>query len=74
VDSNDWAIERAAAIFARYGDFIRRVISFQASGRLDGEDLYQEFYLVLIEKPIPTDVQNIGRTSKDTCTEPSCIM
>ncbi|MBP7051518.1 MAG: sigma-70 family RNA polymerase sigma factor [Phycisphaerae bacterium] len=59
VDSNDWAIERAAAIFARYGDFIRRVISFQAGGRLDDEDLYQEFYLVLIEKPIPTDVQNI---------------
>jgi RNA polymerase sigma factor (sigma-70 family) len=59
VDTKDSAIQRAAVIFTHYGDFIRSVIRFQAGGGLDVEDLYQEFYLVLIHKPIPAGVQNI---------------
>ncbi len=59
MDTNDWAIERAAAIFAQHGDFIRGVIRFQAGGKLDVEDLYQEFYLALIHNPIPLGVHNM---------------
>ncbi|MEN6424166.1 MAG: sigma-70 family RNA polymerase sigma factor [Phycisphaerales bacterium] len=49
----------ADAIFAEYGGFIRTIIRVQAGAKLDEEDLYQEFYLVLLRKPIPADVQNV---------------
>jgi len=59
VDTNESAIRRATAIFAKYGDFIRTIIHFQAADRLDVEDLHQEFFFALIRKPVPPDVQNI---------------
>ena len=49
----------ADAIFAEYGGFIRTIIRVQAGSRLDPEDLCQEFYLTLLRKPIPADVQNM---------------
>jgi len=59
VDTNEPAIEMANAIFAEYGGFIRTVIRFQVGNKLDVEDLYQEFYLALVRKPIPADVQKV---------------
>jgi len=59
VDTNESAIRMANAIFAEYGDFIRAIIRVQAGAKLDVEDLYQEFYLALLHKPIPANVQNM---------------
>lgn len=53
------AVRRAVAIFNEYGDFIRAVIRFQAHDRSCHEDLFQEFFLALIRKPVPADVRNI---------------
>ena len=53
------AIQAAAETVVRHGSFIRAVIRFQAGGRLDEEDLFQEFYLALIRRPIPADVRNV---------------
>jgi len=47
------------AIFAEYDGFIRTIIRIQAGTKLDPEDLYQEFYLALLRKPIRADVQNM---------------
>ncbi len=53
------AVQRAVAIFNEYGDFIRAVIRFQAHERSWQEDLFQEFFLTLIRKPVPAEVRNI---------------
>jgi RNA polymerase sigma factor (sigma-70 family) len=52
------AIAAAARVFEAYGGFIRAVIRFQAGRRLDEGDLFQEFFLVLVHKPVPSHVRN----------------
>ena len=49
----------AAAIFSQYGNYIRAVIRFQTRNQFLEEDLYQEFFLVLLGKPIPSNVVNV---------------
>jgi RNA polymerase sigma factor (sigma-70 family) len=53
------AVRRAVAIFNEYADFIRDVIRFQAHDRSWREDLFQEFFLELIRRPVPADVRNV---------------
>ncbi len=55
----DPAVLAATAIFTQHGDLIRAVIRFQAGNKLDHDDLYQEFYLSLIRKPLPADVRDV---------------
>lgn len=57
--TSDSTVQKATAIFAEHEAFIRTSISIHAGDRLDPEDLYQEFYLSLIRKPIPDDVRDI---------------
>jgi RNA polymerase sigma factor (sigma-70 family) len=52
-------VEAAAGIFAEYGGFIRAVIGFQTHHKSEEEDLFQAFFLALIRRPMPADVQNI---------------
>jgi len=52
-------VSRAAEIFDEYGDFIRAIIRFQVHHRSGEEDLFQEFFLALIRKPVPVEVQNV---------------
>jgi len=53
------AVQRTIAIFDEYGDFIRTVIRFQTRDRSSQEDLFQEFFLILIRNPVPADVQHV---------------
>lgn len=57
--NTDSAVRAATAIFEEHGEFIRKVLGRQAGSKLDVEDLYQEFYLALIHKPVPTDVRDV---------------
>lgn len=57
--NNDAAIRGAEAIFKEHGKFIYLVLCHQAGGQLDVEDLYQEFYLVLLRKPVPSEVRDV---------------
>ena len=59
MDTNEPAIRAAAAIFAEYGGFIRTIIRFEAGKKLDVEDLYHEFFLALVFKPIPPGARSI---------------
>ncbi len=52
-------MERAVAIFSEYGDFILAVIRFQTHDRIWQEDLFQEFFLDLIHRPVPAGVRNL---------------
>ena len=52
-------VERAAEIFSEYGDFIRAVIRYQVSNDAQADDLFQDFFLSLVSRPIPARIQNI---------------
>jgi RNA polymerase sigma factor (sigma-70 family) len=52
-------VQRAAVIFFEHGDFIRTVIRRKVHDESRVEDLFQDFFLSLATRPIPTDVRNI---------------
>lgn len=53
------AVHAATEVFAAHGSFIRAVIRFQTRNHFREEDLYQEFFLSLIRKPVPAGVRNV---------------
>jgi RNA polymerase sigma factor (sigma-70 family) len=59
-DSNALSgVQRAAVIFFEHGDFIRTVIRRKVHDESRVEDLFQDFFLSLATKPLPSDVRNI---------------
>jgi RNA polymerase sigma factor (sigma-70 family) len=52
-------VEYAAEIFSRYGDFILSVIRYQTGNEALADDLFQDFFLSLVSRPIPPGIQNI---------------
>ena len=52
-------VERAAEIFDEYGDFILTVIRYQVNNDDLAEDLFQDFFLSLVSKPLPAGVKNV---------------
>lgn len=49
----------AAEVFAEYKDFIHMVIYSQVKNKSRADDIFQDFFLSLVSKPIPRDVKNI---------------
>jgi RNA polymerase sigma factor (sigma-70 family) len=49
----------ATKIFAEYGDFIHMVIFSQVKNEARTDDIFQDFFLFLVRKPMPQDVKNI---------------
>ena len=49
----------AMKVFEEHGDFIRRIIRFHVKNETEAEDLFQDFFLLLVSKPIPEEVQNV---------------
>ncbi len=52
-------VDHAAEIFAEYGVFIRTVIRFHVKSETQAEDMFQDFFLSLVYKPVPQNVKNI---------------
>lgn len=52
-------VQRAGEILREYNGFIRAIIRAHAHDKSVEEDLCQEFFLTLIQTPIPADVQNL---------------
>jgi RNA polymerase sigma factor (sigma-70 family) len=52
-------VAAAANVFAEYGDFIRTVICYQVKNETQADDLFQDFFLYLVVRPLPTGVRNI---------------
>ncbi len=52
-------IENAYRIVREYGGYIRLIIRGYAKNDAEAEDLFQDFVIHLIEKPIPSNVLNI---------------
>lgn len=53
------AVHAATEVFAVHGGFIRAVIRFQGKNRFREDDFYQDFFLSLVCRPIPEDVQDV---------------
>lgn len=52
-------VEYAAQIFEEHEGFIRWVIRTQNTNGASEDDLFQDFYLSLISKPMPDDVRSV---------------
>ncbi len=52
-------LAHAEDIFAEHGDYVRKIIRFHVRNHVEREDLFQDFFLELISRPIPEDVQNV---------------
>jgi RNA polymerase sigma factor (sigma-70 family) len=50
---------RAAKIFSLHGDFIRSVIRYRVKEEILVDDVFQDFFLSLVARPVPPDVRNI---------------
>ncbi|UCF43483.1 MAG: sigma-70 family RNA polymerase sigma factor [Planctomycetota bacterium] len=51
-------VNAAARVFAEYSEFIRGVIRYRVRNEAQAEDLFQDFFLTLIVKPLPEGIQN----------------
>ena len=49
----------ASEVFDRYGDEIRAVIHFNVKDKTKADDIFQEFFVSIVRKPIPSGVQDI---------------
>ena len=52
-------IDQAMKVFEEHGDFIHTVIRFHVRNAAEVDDLFQDFFLSLISRPIPKEVQNV---------------
>ena len=59
-------VDPAMKIFEEHGNFIHSVIRFNVNNEAEAEDLFQDFFLSLISKPIP-DSKN---DNADSCSSP----
>jgi RNA polymerase sigma factor (sigma-70 family) len=52
-------VARAAEIFSEYGDFIRAVIYYRVKNDAQADDLFQDFFLSLVSRPLPAGIRNV---------------
>jgi len=52
-------VSQASAIFTEHGDAIRAIIQFHVSDKSKVDDIFQDLFLAIVDKPIPSDVQNL---------------
>jgi RNA polymerase sigma factor (sigma-70 family) len=49
----------AAEVFEKFGDEIRAFIHFNVKDKSKADDIFQEFFVSIVHKPIPSDIQDI---------------
>jgi len=49
----------AAEVFDKFGDEIRAFIHFNVKDKSKADDIFQEFFVSIVRKPIPSDIQDI---------------
>ena len=52
-------VEVAAKIINKYGGLVRSIIRFHTNNDCDADDIFQDFFLSLVNKPIPLSHKNI---------------
>ncbi len=59
LSSPDSGLEKTEKIFAEYGKFILSVIQAKVQDSEVVDDLFQDFFLSLVRRPLPDDLKNI---------------
>jgi DNA-directed RNA polymerase specialized sigma24 family protein len=49
----------ATEVFQRYGDDIRAIIHFNVKDKSKADDIFQEFFVSIIHKPIPSGIEDV---------------
>ena len=52
-------VKMAAEVFDEHGDAIRAIIKFNVRSETEIDDIFQEFFLSIVRRPIPQSVQDI---------------
>ncbi len=52
-------VKKAKEVFEEYGNEIRAIIEFNFQDQHTIEDLFQDFFVSVVENPIPHDVENV---------------
>jgi RNA polymerase sigma factor (sigma-70 family) len=52
-------VQRATAVFSEHGEFIRGIIRLKIKDEGTAEDIFHDFFLSLVARPIPADVRDI---------------
>ena len=52
-------VQRASAIFFTYGGFIRTIIRRKIRDENEVEDIFQDFFISLVSKPVPPEVKDL---------------
>ncbi len=52
-------VRLAAEFFDRYGDEIRAIIHFNVKDKSKVDDIFQDFFVSIVRKPIPQNIQDI---------------
>jgi RNA polymerase sigma factor (sigma-70 family) len=52
-------VRSAAEIFEKYGDEIRAIIHFNVRDKSNADDIFQDFFVSIVRKPIPPEIQDI---------------
>ena len=52
-------VRSAAEIFEKYGDEIRAIIHFNVKDKSNADDIFQNFFVSIVRKPIPPEIEDI---------------
>lgn len=52
-------VRLATEIFEKYGEEIRTIIHFNTKDKSKADDIYQNFFVSIVHKPIPSEVQDV---------------
>ncbi|MHC4071817.1 MAG: RNA polymerase sigma factor [Planctomycetota bacterium] len=52
-------VGQAAKVFDRHGDEIRAIIDFNVQDDSSADDIFQDFFVSVVNKPIPPDIEDI---------------
>lgn len=53
------SVNVAAKVFAEHSDFIYAIIYHKVRNKTQADDLYQDFFLSLVAKPVPASIKDI---------------
>jgi RNA polymerase sigma factor (sigma-70 family) len=53
------SVKLASEIFEQYGDEIRAIIHYNVKDQTKADDIFQNFFVSIVHKPIPPDIQNV---------------
>jgi RNA polymerase sigma factor (sigma-70 family) len=52
-------LDKASKVFNMYGDEIRAMIRFNTKNEAETDDIFQDFFLSVVDKPIPQNIQDV---------------